>query len=72
MAEILHHLGWDVWNPINNGKNYQPQLVSRISAINSSTFKLHLVQQLAASTQGILLNCWWCDQMSGLRHYPSL
>ena len=27
---------WDVWNPINNGKNYQPQLVSRISAINSS------------------------------------
>ena len=26
---------WDVWNPINNGKNYQPQLVSRISAINS-------------------------------------
>ncbi len=28
---------WDVWNPINNGKNYQPQLVSRISAINSIT-----------------------------------
>ncbi len=26
MAEILHHLGW-CWNPINNGKNYQPQLV---------------------------------------------
>ncbi len=34
MAEILHHLGW-CWNPINNGINYQPQLVSRISAINS-------------------------------------
>ena len=29
---------WDVWNPINNGKNYQPQLVSRISAINSLIF----------------------------------
>ncbi len=27
---------WDIWNPINNGINYQPQLVSRISAINSS------------------------------------
>ena len=36
MAEILHHLGW-CWNPINNGKNYQPQLLSRISAINSMT-----------------------------------
>ena len=24
----------DVWNPVNNGINYQPQLVSRISAIN--------------------------------------
>ncbi len=29
---------WDVWNPINNGINYQPQLVSRISAINSTAF----------------------------------
>ena len=27
---------WDVWNPINKGKNCQSQLVSRISAINSS------------------------------------
>ncbi len=26
---------WDVWSPINHGINYQPQLVSRISAINS-------------------------------------
>ena len=26
---------WDVRNPKNNGINYQPQLVSRISAINS-------------------------------------
>ena len=26
---------WDIWNPINNGKNYRTQLVSRISAINS-------------------------------------
>ncbi len=29
MAEILHHL--DVWNPINNRKNYQPQLVQDFS-----------------------------------------
>ena len=30
---------WDVWNPINNGKNYQPQLVTNngISAINRIT-----------------------------------
>ena len=26
---------WDVKNPVNNGMTYQPQLVSRISAINS-------------------------------------
>ncbi len=31
---------WDVWNPINNGINYQPQLVNRISAINSITICL--------------------------------
>ena len=31
---------WDVWNPINNGINYQPQQVSRISAINSRDFFL--------------------------------
>ena len=37
MAEILHHLGcMNQWNPINNGINYQPQLVSRISAINGT------------------------------------
>ena len=28
---------WDVENPLNNGINYQPQLVSRISCINSGT-----------------------------------
>ncbi len=33
MEEILHHLGYK--NPANNGMNYQPQLVSRISSINS-------------------------------------
>ena len=26
---------WNLWNPINDGINYQPQPVSRISAINS-------------------------------------
>ena len=31
---LANHLGW-CWNPINNGINYQPKLVSRISAINS-------------------------------------
>ena len=30
MAEILLTT-WDVWNPINNGKNYQPQLVQDFS-----------------------------------------
>ena len=29
-----------VLNPINNGKNYQPQLVRRISAINSRKVNL--------------------------------
>ncbi len=29
-----NHLGW-CWKPINKGINYQPQLVSQISAINS-------------------------------------
>ena len=34
METILHHLGW--FKPYcNNGINYQPQLVRRISAINS-------------------------------------
>ena len=32
MEEILHHLGCK--NPVNNGINYQPQLVSRLSSIN--------------------------------------
>ena len=34
MEEILHHLGCK--NPVNNGKDYQPQLVSRISSTVSS------------------------------------
>ena len=33
MEEILHHLTYK--NPVKNGKNYLPQLVSRISSINS-------------------------------------
>ncbi len=37
LVEEIWLTTWDVWNPINNGINYQPQLVSRISAINSST-----------------------------------
>ena len=34
MAEI-RLTTWDVYNPVNNGINYQPHLVSRSSAINS-------------------------------------
>ena len=36
-SELLHHLGCLKYkNPVNNGINYQPQPVRRISAINSS------------------------------------
>ena len=28
MEEIPFPTTWDVWNPVNNGRNYQPQLVS--------------------------------------------
>ena len=43
MAEILHHLGW-CWNPRNNGINYTPKLVIRISGthqqlVNNETSK---------------------------------
>ena len=31
LMEEIRLTTWDVWNPINNGRNYQPQLVSRIS-----------------------------------------
>ena len=27
---------WDIWSPMNNEINYQPQLISRTSAINNS------------------------------------
>ena len=68
MAEILHHLGW-CWNPINNGKNYQPQLVSRISAINgiktqwgqNSTCFPWVVR---GDYHGLCLHKWW--KLSGL------
>jgi len=36
MEEILHHLGCK--SIVNNGINYQPQLVSPISSINSIVF----------------------------------
>ena len=43
MAEIFHHLGcMKPYKSINNGMNYQPQLVSPISAINRMTDLLHL------------------------------
>ena len=31
---------WDVWNPINTGINYQPQLVSRSSAMIPISYRL--------------------------------
>ena len=38
---------WDVRNPIDGGINYQPQLVSRISAINSTSCTLVHVNWVA-------------------------
>ena len=66
---IPNHLGW-CWNPINTGKNYQPQLVSRISAINSSSFKLYDVSDLG----GLLFwqqSCHCC-QLSRTMNHPQL
>ena len=53
MAEILHHLGCKKLS--NNGKNYQPQLVSRISAINSTKpwHKDPFIKQPGGSNGGI-------------------
>ncbi len=52
---------WDVWNPINNGKNYQPQLVSRISAINSTSGD---GQKLVWCKEDLpcisMCYLWWC------------
>ncbi len=31
LMEEIRLTTWDVWNPVNNGINYQPQLVRRIS-----------------------------------------
>ena len=39
---------WDVWNPINNGINYQPQLVSRISAINRMLVSCNISPSLSS------------------------
>ncbi len=61
MAEIPNnHLG-SCWNPKNNGINYQPQLVSRISAINSMTCRWWLMT--TSPPNHLLLGCsiprWW-------------
>ena len=34
LMEEIRLTTWHVWNPVNKGINYQPQLVSRISSIN--------------------------------------
>ena len=42
MEEILHHLGYIymyIYNLVNNGINYQPQLVSRISEPSTGSYK---------------------------------
>ncbi len=62
---------WDVQNPVNNGINYQPQLVSRISSINStSRVSLGLCGWCRADAGptlayqnlpgGLGPNIWWC------------
>ena len=37
LMEKIQTITWDVYNLVNNGINYQPQLVSRILSINSMT-----------------------------------
>ena len=51
---------WDVWNPINNGINYQPQLVSRISGINSMAVlsKLKLTTRLDELQRSCETDIW--------------
>ena len=43
LMEEIRRTTWDVKNPTKNGMNYQPQLVSWISSINSIFSKLHKV-----------------------------
>ena len=62
---------WDVWNPKSNRKNYQPQLVSQISAINSSNVipnrylpgsplaKNHLSAKSLKFPENSHNNTWW-------------
>ena len=47
---------WDLWNLVNDGINYQPQLVSRISAINS-TSRYHLWLCIRTCLGGVLVGC---------------
>ena len=42
LVEEIPLTTWDVWNLVNNGINYQSQLVSRIWAINSIGYCLFL------------------------------
>ncbi len=35
---------WDVKNPVNNGINYQPQLVSRIDSSINSIIDIHPIK----------------------------
>ena len=56
MAEILHHLGW-CWNPINNGINYQPQLVI-------AGLKRHQQYHLINATDGVR-EAWWLECAEG-------
>ena len=47
---------WDVWNPINNGKNYQPQLVSLPDFRDPSTVSIgnsRLHENFGASSWGV-------------------
>ncbi len=52
MAEIPVPTTWDVWNPINNGINYQPQLV--IAGFQPST----VWPSRWGPLNGLLNTCW--------------
>ena len=43
---------WDVYNPVNNGINYQSQVVSRISSINSMGFHILPVWKVHLECEG--------------------
>ena len=66
MEEILHHLGWIKWlNPVNNGINYQPQLV--IAGFLPSTVSTNIAHPKIPGFSTWILedaNLWGCPKFS--------